>query len=124
MYSVKVKKHAMIAHSLPTEIFGKAGQLHGATYVIELEFFAKQLKQHMVINIDHADKALSTVCDKISYQNLDDLDEFQGKVTTAEFMAQWIHAQVCQLVKEHFSGDILVQVHESHIASASYRGLC
>ena len=42
MYSVAVKDHIMIAHSLKDEYFGPAKNLHGATYVIEESFFLYQ----------------------------------------------------------------------------------
>jgi len=36
MYSVKIRKSIMIAHSLPHPFFGPAQNLHGATYVVEI----------------------------------------------------------------------------------------
>src|SRR5215470_9773184 len=38
MYSVTVRDHFMIAHSFKGEIFGPAQNLHGATYVVDVEF--------------------------------------------------------------------------------------
>ena len=38
MYSVSVRDHFMIAHSFAGEIFGPAQRLHGATFVVDLEF--------------------------------------------------------------------------------------
>ena len=38
MYTVRIREHIMIAHSLPSEAFGPAQQLHGATYVVDAEF--------------------------------------------------------------------------------------
>ena len=43
MYSVRVRDHMMIAHSLTGEIFGPAQQLHGATYVVDVEFRRAEL---------------------------------------------------------------------------------
>ena len=34
MFSVTVRDHMMIAHSLRGEIFGPAQRLHGATYIV------------------------------------------------------------------------------------------
>ena len=38
MYSVNVRDHFMIAHSLRGEAFGPAQNLHGATYVVDATF--------------------------------------------------------------------------------------
>ncbi|MDH4063746.1 MAG: 6-carboxytetrahydropterin synthase, partial [Acidobacteriota bacterium] len=38
MYSVTVRDHMMIAHSFTGEVFGPAQRLHGATYVVDVEF--------------------------------------------------------------------------------------
>ena len=38
MFSVTVRDHMMIAHSLRGESFGPAQRLHGATYVIDATF--------------------------------------------------------------------------------------
>ena len=38
MYSVTVRDHMMIAHSLRGEVFGPAQRLHGATYVVDATF--------------------------------------------------------------------------------------
>jgi len=43
MYSVTVRDHFMIAHSFKGEIFGPAQNLHGATYVVDVEFKRDQL---------------------------------------------------------------------------------
>ena len=38
MFSVTVRDHFMIAHSFVGEVFGPAQALHGATYVVDVEF--------------------------------------------------------------------------------------
>ena len=38
MYTVTVRDHMMIAHSFSGEVFGPAARLHGATYVVDVEF--------------------------------------------------------------------------------------
>ena len=37
MYSVTVRDHMMIAHSLKGDVFGPAQRLHGATYIVDVE---------------------------------------------------------------------------------------
>ena len=43
MYSVTVRDHMMVAHSLRGEVFGPAQRLHGATYVVDATFRAPTL---------------------------------------------------------------------------------
>ena len=38
MFSVTVRDHMLIAHSLSGEVFGPAQRLHGATYVVDATF--------------------------------------------------------------------------------------
>ena len=38
MYSVSVRDHMMVAHSLKGDVFGPAQRLHGATFVVDVEF--------------------------------------------------------------------------------------
>ncbi len=41
MYTVEIRDHVMIAHSLAGEAFGPAQNLHGATYVVDVAFMAQ-----------------------------------------------------------------------------------
>ena len=43
MYSIKVRENILIAHSLPGEVFGPAQNMHGATYLVDAEFFTDKL---------------------------------------------------------------------------------
>ncbi len=43
MYSVLVRDHFMIAHSFNGAVFGPAQRLHGATYVVDVEFRRPEL---------------------------------------------------------------------------------
>ena len=43
MFTVKIRDHIMIAHSFNSEAFGPAQKLHGATYVVDACFQAKEL---------------------------------------------------------------------------------
>ena len=38
MFSVTVRDHMMIAHSLRGKVFGPAQRLHGATYLVDATF--------------------------------------------------------------------------------------
>ena len=121
MYTVKIREHIMIAHSLKSEAFGPAQQLHGATYVVDAAFQCEELNEHnIVIDIDLASKVLKKVLAPLNYQNLDELPVFQNKLTTTEFLAHYIHQQICQEVKGTFVGYLKICLGESHIAWASY----
>lgn len=113
----------MIAHSLPHPAFGPAQKMHGATYVVDLSFRATHLnEQNIVIDIGLAHDILKEVLKPIDYQNLDEVPQFKGQLTTTEFLAKYIHDQVKKAVESQFEGKIAVSLGESHIAWASFEG--
>lgn len=121
MYSVTVKDHIMIAHSLPDSFFGPAQHMHGATFAVEAIFSKKELDEHnVVLDIGEASNILKEVLSKLAYQNLDQLPEFKGQLTTTEFMARYIHDEI----KSKLNQSILLKIilHENPLASASYEG--
>jgi len=123
MYSVTIRQHIMIAHSLAGEIFGPAQQLHGATFLVDATFSAAELDEHnTVIDIDVASNILKEVLKPLHYQNLDELEHFRGKLTTAEFLANYIHREIHKSIAGKFQGKLKVQLSESHIATVSYEG--
>ena len=123
MYSVRIRESVMIAHSLKDPFFGPAQNLHGATFVVDVEFFAADLDEHnVVLNIDTARTVTGNVLDEIGYKNLDDVPEFAGKLTTAEFVARYVHDQVKSHLRDEFTGDIKVTIRETHDAWVSYAG--
>lgn len=123
MYSVTIRQHIMIAHSLPHPDFGPAQQMHGATYVTDVTFYSSELSgQNIVIDIALAHRALKQTLEPLNYQNLDEIPQLKGKLTTTEFLAKYIHDQVKTAVADAFSGKIKVQLGESHEAWASYEG--
>lgn len=119
MFSVTVKEHIMIAHSLPDPFFGPAQNMHGATYVAEVTFKSKTLnKQNVVIDIGEATEITKGVLGELTYKNLDELPQFKGILTTTEFLAQYIHGKI----KSGINQDMVIRVEllESHVASAGY----
>ena len=128
MFSVTVRDHVMIAHSFKGEVFGPAQRLHGATYVVDVEFKRRTLDADgIVIDIGRALDVLRQVLSELNYRNLDEVPEFTGKNTTTEFLA---HAIFSRLVAARKRGDlgpggsaveqIRVTLHESHVAAASF----
>lgn len=130
MYSVRVRDHMMIAHSLSGEIFGPAQQLHGATYVVDVEFRRLELDPDgLVIDIGLASKGLNEVLADINYRNLDDEEVFEGMNTTTEFLARVVFDRLVERIHNRGLGDsasgldsLCVTLGESHVAWASYDG--
>ena len=128
MFSLSVRSHFMIAHSFQGEIFGPAQKLHGATYVVDIEFRRTALdRDNLVIDIDRASKTLDTVLAELNYNNLDEAKAFQGLNTTTEYLAYYIFGQLAQAIKQGRLGEtakgiesMRVSLSESHVASAAY----
>ena len=128
MFSVTVRDHIMIAHSLRGETFGPAQALHGATYVIAATFRLSLLGAYgIVVVIGRAAAALRTVASGVSHRNLDDEPALAGMNTTTEALARLIADRLADRARAGALGDaareldgLAVVLHESHIAWASY----
>ena len=121
MFTITIRDHIMIAHSLPHKAFGPAQKMHGATYVIDVTFTSPKLnQQNIVIDIALAHRILKDVLKTLNYKNLDEEQQFSGKLTTTEFLAEHIHGKVKKSCMDFFYGKIKVTLGESHIAWASY----
>jgi 6-pyruvoyl-tetrahydropterin synthase len=128
MFSVTVRDHMMIAHSFRGEAFGPAQRLHGATYVVDATFRRASLDaDNLVVDIARAAEELHRVLAELSYRNLDDEIEFAGMNTSTEALAQVVADRIAKRVHAGALGDmasgldgLVVTLHESHIASASY----
>jgi 6-pyruvoyl-tetrahydropterin synthase len=128
LFSVTVRDHMMIAHSLRGEVFGPAQRLHGATYVIDATFRRQSLDaDNIVVDLGAAAGLLHAVLAELSYRNLDDEVDFAGLNTSTEALAQVIADRLVEKVNVGALGDtareldgLVVTLHESHIASASY----
>ena len=89
MFSVTVRDHMMIAHSLRGEVFGPAQRLHGATYVVDVTFRRATLDADgVVVDIGRAADALRAVVGDLGFRNLDDEPELAGINTTTEALAR------------------------------------
>jgi 6-pyruvoyl-tetrahydropterin synthase len=129
VYSVTVRDHMMIAHSLPGEVFGPAQRLHGATYVIDATFRREALDADgIVVDIGRAAAELHAVVEGLTHRNLDDEPALAGLVTSTEVLARVIADQLAERVHAGALGGasaqgldgLVVTLHESHIAWASY----
>ncbi|HVF15762.1 MAG TPA: 6-carboxytetrahydropterin synthase, partial [Steroidobacteraceae bacterium] len=73
----------MIAHSFKGDVFGPAQRLHGATYVIDVEFRRRELDaDSVVVDIGRASDELKSIVASLNYRNLDDVPQFEGRNTT------------------------------------------
>ncbi len=88
-FSVTVRDHMLIAHSLRGEVFGPARRLHGATYIVDATFRAETLDADgIVIDIGLAGEALHEIVTSLSYRNLDEEPDLAGVNTTTERLCQ------------------------------------
>ena len=129
MFTVEVRDHIMIAHSFRGALFGPAQALHGATFVVDAAFYAKELDENgVVIDIGRAHEALKAILAPLNYTNLDTLPQFKGVNTTTEYLTKYIFdalaaaARGNQLGREGRELDsIRVLLGESHVARAWYQ---
>ena len=123
MFSVTVRDHMLIAHSLRGEAFGPAQRLHGATYVVDATFRRAELDSDgVVVDIGLAGAELRAVLAELDYRNLDEEPTLAGVNTTTEELARVIANRLAERLGEagrELDG-LVVTLHESHIASASY----
>jgi 6-pyruvoyltetrahydropterin/6-carboxytetrahydropterin synthase len=130
MYTVSVRDHIMIAHSFRGEVFGPAQKLHGATYVVDVDFRSTTLDDNgIVIDIGLATDAVHKILGDLNYKNLDEEPSLKGRNTTTEVLARTVFDRIAAAIGRGELGpggrqveSMRVTLNESHIASASYEG--
>jgi 6-pyruvoyltetrahydropterin/6-carboxytetrahydropterin synthase len=123
MYTLTVRRHAFIAHSLKREVFGPARGLHGVTLIVDAEFQSPEIDgDNTVIDVVRASKMLQDVLADYHYKNLEEDPQLAGVPTTMEFMAKRIHDGVAARAGRRFRGRLKVTVRESPETWASYAG--
>jgi 6-pyruvoyl-tetrahydropterin synthase len=128
MFSLCVRDHMMIAHSFRGAVFGPAQRLHGATYVVDLEFRRPELDgDNLVVDIGLASQALRGVLAEFDYSNLDDAPALAGQNTTTEFLAREVWRRMAARIAAGELGEgargitsLRVVLRESHLAWAAY----
>jgi 6-pyruvoyl-tetrahydropterin synthase len=128
VFSVTVRDHMMIAHSLSGEVFGPAQRLHGATYVVDATFRRPELDEHsLVVDIGLASRLLGEVLGDLTYRNLDDEPGLAGVTTTSEALARFVADRLAEAIGDGALGEsgrhvtgLVVTLHESPAAWASY----
>lgn len=130
MYSVTVRDHMMIAHSFSGEVFGPAQRLHGATFIVDVEFRRPDLDgDGIVVDIGRASESLKALLADLNFRNLDEETAFRGRNTTTEFLARVIFDRMVAAIRRGDLGagagaidSVRVTLHESHVAWASFEG--
>jgi 6-pyruvoyl-tetrahydropterin synthase len=130
MFSVEVRDRIMIAHSLPDPFFGPAQKLHGATYIVDVAFYRDRLTaQNVVVDIGAALATLGDALKPLAYQNLDALPQFEGHLTTTEFLCKYVFDCIAAAARSGSLGAdgktlsrIRVTLSETDLARASYEG--
>ena len=128
MFSVTIRDHMLIAHSLRGDVFGPAQRLHGATYVVDASFRRATLDEDgIVVDIGRAAEVLRAVVGELGYRNLDDEKALAGMNTTTEALARVIADRLADVARSGGLGEgareldgLVVTLHESHVAWASY----
>ena len=127
MYSITVRNNILIAHSLPGKVFGPAQNMHGATYIVDAEFYAKEInKYNIIMDLGVVTEILSDVLKFYSYKNLDEVEEFKNIITSTEFLAKDIFDRICAKLQKDYIEDfnklhkIKIILTESNVAWASY----
>jgi 6-pyruvoyl-tetrahydropterin synthase len=128
VFSVTVRDSVMIAHSFRGEVFGPAQRLHGATYVVDATFRRAGLDaDDLVVDIGRAAAQLAAVLADLAYRNLDDEPAFAGANTSTEYLARVVADRLADRIAAGALGagadgltGLVVTLHESHVAWASY----
>ena len=121
MFSVTVRDHMMVAHSFRGEVFGPAQRLHGATYVVDATFRRAALDEdNLVVDIGRASELLHEVLAELTYRNLDEEPAFEGVNTSTEALAQVVADRLAERIRDWGLDGLVVTLHESHVAWASY----
>ena len=129
MFSVTIRDHMMVAHSLQGAVFWPAKRPHGATYVLDATFRSEALDaDSIVVDIGRAAQKLHKVGSALSHSNLDDEPEFASLNTTTEELAHVTADRLAARVNAGPFGEaarglagIAVTLRESHVAWATYQ---
>ncbi|WP_437672651.1 6-pyruvoyl trahydropterin synthase family protein [Sorangium sp. So ce131] len=122
MYTVGVRDHIMVAHSLKGEQFGPAQRLHGATYTVSVELDREELSPlGQVIETSVLRDTLRSVLAEIDYRNLDEHPAFEGKRSTPELIARHVHRELGRRLQVGAGTALTITLHESPLVWVRYR---
>jgi 6-pyruvoyl-tetrahydropterin synthase len=121
MYTVGVRDHIKVAHSLLGEASSLVQRLHGATYNVSAEVSREELHDSgVVFDIAVLRRELRAVLDELDYQNLDDHPAFQGKRSTTELIARHVHRELGRRLPVNTGATLTITLDESPVTWARY----
>ena len=122
MYEIGVVAQFEAAHRLRGD-FGPATRLHGHTYRVDVTARGPALRDDGTLcDLGVLQQAVDNAVRALHYRDLDELDAFAGRNTTAEAVARYIHDQVAPHLKQETVERLTVRVWESPQAFAGYEG--
>jgi 6-pyruvoyltetrahydropterin/6-carboxytetrahydropterin synthase len=122
MYEIGVVAQFEAAHRLRGD-FGPATRAHGHTYRVEVTVRGPALREDGTLcDLGILQQAVDAAVRALHYRDLDELDAFAGRNTTAEAVARHIHDQVAPTLTRESLSQLAVRVWESPQAFAGYEG--
>jgi 6-pyruvoyltetrahydropterin/6-carboxytetrahydropterin synthase len=122
MFEVGITGQFEAAHRLHGD-FGPATRLHGHTYRVELAVRGPSLDSDGTLcDVTALQQALDAVLAGMHYRNLDELELFAGRNTTAEVVAQVLFEQIAPALSGAGLRSLAVRVWESPRAYAGHEG--
>jgi len=120
MYEITLKGGFSSCHNL-YDTHGVFEPLHGHNFKVEVDLRRQELDSIGVV-ADFIDikKELSAVLQKIDFAYLNQLLEFEGKNTSVETVARWIHDELNRRIQGKGVRIRRVTVWETEDAGASY----
>ena len=120
MFEVGVVAQFEAAHRLRGD-FGPATRPHGHTYRLEIAVRGSSLRDDGTLcDIGMLQQVVDTVVADLHYRDLDDLDVFDGRNTTAEVVALTLFGQIAPRLAGMGLLSLAVRVWESPRAYANY----
>jgi 6-pyruvoyltetrahydropterin/6-carboxytetrahydropterin synthase len=120
MYEVGIVAQFEAAHRLSGD-FGPATKLHGHTYRVEVAVRGASLRDDGTLcDIGRLRDAVDGVLARLHYQDLNELELFRGRNTTAEVVAHTLCKQIAPGLAGESLSSLVVRVWESPQAYASY----
>lgn len=122
MFEIGVVTQFEAAHRLHGE-FGPATRTHGHTYRVEIGLRGETLKPDGTLyDIGRLQGVVRDTVEPLHYRDLDEIEGFQGKNTTAEVVARFLWQQIAPHLTGAGLDALSVRVWESPQAWAMYEG--
>ena len=122
MYEIGVVAQFEAAHRLRGD-FGPATRVHGHTYRVEVTARGPNLRDDGTLcDLGILQQAVDEAVGALHYRDLDELEAFSGRNSTAEAVARHIYDRVAPRLEQGAAERLAVRVWESPQAFAGYEG--